>query len=141
MMFGLGGYVLYEGFHKLHDPHVLENVPMGLGMCFFALCLESYSVNVAYGVIRHACKKQNVSLLDYLRHGSDSSSVHVFMEDCAGVFCTIVAFTSVIGSGVYMIPLCDPVGSIIIGTTICATGVFLFNRNMKLLVGKSLPDP
>ena len=42
-----------------------------------------------------------VSLGRYLKDGGDATSVHVFMEDIAGLGCALIALGSVLGGYLY----------------------------------------
>ena len=89
---------MWSGFQTLSHPEIIQNINVAAGLCGLAVLLETYSTTVAFRSIRDDQKKFKISFLEYLQDGPDSSSVHVFAEDCAGLFTTIVAFGSVVGS-------------------------------------------
>lgn len=140
IMVGLGGFATWHGIVGLQHPEPIQHVGLGVAMCCVAAGLEMYSVKAAYDSIQNDAKNTGVSFKDYLKEGSDATSVHVFMEDIAGLGCAIIALGAV-GGGYFINPIFDPIGSILIGGIVSSTGGFLFYRNFQLLIGKSLPEP
>jgi len=140
IMVGLGGVAIWHGISGLSHPEPIQHVGLGVAMCLVASGLEMYSVKAAYESISNDAKNTGVSFKDYLKEGSDATSVHVFMEDIAGLGCAMIALVAVVG-GHAINPIFDPMGSILIGSIVSGTGGFLFYRNFQLLIGKSLPEP
>ncbi|ETO16851.1 hypothetical protein RFI_20489 [Reticulomyxa filosa] len=94
----------------------------------------------AYWLIRDKAKVHQTFFFGYLRNGTDSTSVHVFAEDRAGVVCSILAVSCMIATSQTSLTLFDELGSI--GIELFVTGVCtsLFWQNLRLLTGRSLPS-
>ena len=64
------------------------------------LLMFSVFRKAAYESISNDAKNTGVSFKDYLKEGSDATSVHVFMEDIAGLGCAMIALVAVVGGHV-----------------------------------------
>ncbi|ETO10868.1 cation efflux family protein / metal tolerance protein (MTPc4), partial [Reticulomyxa filosa] len=135
-----GMTALFNGIQDLWSPSMPHHLYWGVAMCVGSALFDTYSFIPAYRLIRDKAKIHQTSFFDYLRNGTDSTSVHVLAEDGAGVVCSILAVSCMIATHQTGLTLFDALGSISIGLFVTAVGTSLFWRNMRLLTGRSLPS-
>ena len=52
VLFSLGGlFSVYEGYHKIHDPHEIDSPAIAIGILAVAFVLEAFALRTA---VRHA---------------------------------------------------------------------------------------
>lgn len=84
LLFSMGaGVSIYEGVHKLLEPHPISDPHVNYIVLGIALALEGYSTYRAVGElkVRHA----NQGLIDALRKSKDAALFTVVMEDIAAM--------------------------------------------------------
>jgi solute carrier family 30 (zinc transporter), member 9 len=76
---------------------------------------------------------------NYILRGPDPMGVAVLLEDSAAIIGVLIATaaTSLCWYTGSVVP--DAIGSIMIGTLLGATAVFLIQKNTKALLGQSMP--
>jgi len=138
---GLGAMVGSAGDIIFGTEHAdITDVRLGIALCMISATLEMYSFLGALREIRSHADEEKITIKEYLQHGTDSTSVHVFLEDGTGLFCSVLAggaltlthFTN------YSTVLFDVFGSFIIGGTLTGVGLVMMVRNAKLLSGRSV---
>jgi cation diffusion facilitator family transporter len=137
VLFSLGGlFALYEGYHKVHEPHPIDSwqwVP--IAVLLGAIVLESFSFRTA--LHEAAPHKGDGSWFAFIRRARSPELPVVILEDFAAliglVFALIgVGLTLVTGNGVF-----DGLGSLAIGTLLVCVAVVLAIETKSLLVGES----
>lgn len=89
--------------------------------------------------MRQLAEKTGVSVREYVKNGSDPSSVQVLMEDSSSVCGTLIAASCFTASWYFENPVLDAMGSVMIGGLLSSVAVFLIRRNMKMVVENSMP--
>ena len=136
----MGGKAFASAVYNFVEPDVPINLMYGVLLCGSAAILETYSFLGAWREIKEHISKQQMTFSQYLANGSDSTSIHVFLEDTTGLFCSIVAVTSLtLAHSIH--PIFDSFGGVIIGSSLMFVGSLLITRNAKLLSGRSLQSP
>ena len=104
--------------------------------------MELYSFSGAWQEIRKHTKKEKYTLPQYLAHGTDSTSIHVFLEDGTGLICSMLAGAALTATHLtnYSTVIFDVIGSTIIGGCLSSIGLILMLRNAKLLSGRSVQN-
>jgi cation diffusion facilitator family transporter len=140
VLFSVGGlFALYEGIHKLQDPHGIESwhwVPVTV--LVIAILLESFSFHTAIGESNKIRGK--ASWTDFVRHSRVPELPVVLLEDLGAlvglVFALIgVTLTLVTGDGVY-----DGVATVLIGLLLVAIAAVLAIETKSLLIGESATE-
>src|SRR5262249_43997044 len=84
MLFSAGGlFALYEGVHKILNPHPLESPAVAIIVLFLAIGLESFSLRTAIGESRHL--KGVDSWAGFIRHAKNPELPVVLLEDTAAL--------------------------------------------------------
>jgi cation diffusion facilitator family transporter len=139
MLFTLGGgFSVYEGIHKLLDPHDIEHLQWAIGVLLFSLVLETVSLKAAWNAVRAAKKEK--TLLEWARTTGDVDLLVVMFEDLAAEAGLALALVSVLlahftGSSAF-----DAGGSIAVGLVLLVVAVFLGAQIRRLIVGYSVDE-
>ena len=136
VLFSVGGlFALYEGWHKLQDPHPIDSwrwVPVLV--LVVAIGLESFSFRTAIVESNHA--RGEAGWVSFIRHSKAPELPVVLLEDFAAllglVFALIgVSLTLVTDDGTW-----DGLGSIAIGLLLVTVAVLLGIETKSLLLGE-----
>lgn len=137
VLFSMGGlFALYEGIHKLSDPHETENLGLAIGILVFAIALETFSLRTAVREARHV-KSPEVSWWRFIRDAKQPELPVVLLEDTGAEIGLLLALVGVIMAKVTGEPRWDAVGSISIGILLVVIAFVLAVEMKGLLVGES----
>jgi len=137
VLFSVGGlFALYEGYHKVHDPHAIEHwkwVP--IAVLVVAIIMESLSFRTA--IIEANKLRGHVSWTRFVRNARAPELPVILLEDFAaltGLALALigVALTLATGNGVF-----DGLGSMAIGALLVCVAIFLAIEMKSLLLGES----
>lgn len=134
MLFSLGGaFSVYEGIHKLLDPHDLEHEYWAIGVLLFSLVLESISLRAAWAEVSKA--KGGRGFLEWARTTGDVDLLVVTFEDLAaeaglGLALVAVVLAKLTGNTTF-----DAAGSIAVGVVLLGVAVFVAVQIRRLIVG------
>ena len=136
VLFTLGGlYALYEGFHKITDPHSLESPLVAVAVLVIAMALEGYALRTA---VREANRTRGSrSWLQFIRRAREPEIPVILLEDTGALvgltFALLgVGLTAMTGNGVF-----DAVATIAIGLLLVAIAVLLARETTSLLIGEA----
>jgi cation diffusion facilitator family transporter len=137
VLFSVGGlFALYEGYHKLLDPHPIDTwqwVP--IVVLVIAIGLESFSFRTA---IQESNKlRGNSSWVAFIRRSRVPELPVVLLEDFAALIGLVfalfgVSLTLLTGNGVW-----DGIGTVLIGLLLVAVAITLAIETKSLLIGES----
>eukprot|EP01134_Creolimax_fragrantissima_P003360 CFRG3360T1 len=131
------GVTTWHGVMGLYNPTPLHDVPVAFAVLGMSAILEGYSLNVALKQVRLNAKHHEMTMMEYIKDGSDPNDVAVLLEDGAAVVGIGIAGTCLGLSHLYDNPMFDAIGSISVGALLGTCACFLVQRNMDALVGKS----
>jgi cation diffusion facilitator family transporter len=136
VLFTVGAlFSLYEGWHKVRDPHAVDDPVWAFGVLGLGILLEGFS-------FRTAIKESNLTRGDqnwvtYIRRARAPELPVVLLEDFAALIGLVIALICVAlavitGNGVW-----DGVGSIAIGVLLAFVAVVLAVETKSMLIGES----
>ncbi|HET6738069.1 MAG TPA: cation diffusion facilitator family transporter [Kribbella sp.] len=137
VLFSVGGlFALYEGYHKVHDPHGIDNwkwVP--IAVLVLAITMESFSFRTA--ILESNKLRGKVTWVRFIRNARAPELPVILLEDFAALTGLVLALLGVIltlatGNGVF-----DGLGSMAIGALLVCVAVFLAIEMKSLLLGES----
>jgi len=137
VLFSLGGlFALYEGYHKVREPHALtawQWVP--IVVLVGAIAMEGFSFRTAIVAARPL--KGTDGWLAFIRRARSPELPVVLLEDFAALTGLVFALAGVCltiatGDGVF-----DGLGSLVIGALLVCVAVVLAAETKSLLVGES----
>ena len=139
MLFTLGGlFAIYEGWHKISDPHEVSSPVVAFAILGVAIALEAYALRTA---VRHARPaKGGKSWVGYIRTSRSPELPVLLLEDSAAlvglVFATLgIALALLTGD-----PVWDGVGTLSIGVLLVLVAIVLAFEMHSLLIGEAA-DP
>ena len=137
LIFGLGaGLSVYEGLHKLGDPHPIERAWVNYLVLAVALGIEGWVWLVAYRAFRRDTGA--APLIRALRGSKDPMTFTVLLEDSAAMLGLATAAVGIFLSTTLHMPAIDGYASIGIGMILAATAAFLAYECHSLLTGESV---
>jgi cation diffusion facilitator family transporter len=136
VLFTLGGlYAMYEGFHKITDPHPLNSPLVALTVLLIAMALDGYALRTA---VREANRTRGSrGWLQFVRRARAPELPVVLLEDSGALVGLTLALlgvglTALTGNGVF-----DGTATLCIGILLAAIAVLLAREITSLLVGEA----
>jgi cation diffusion facilitator family transporter len=137
VLFSVGGlFALYEGYHKIHEPHPIEAwkwVPIVV-LCG-AIVLEGFSFRTAIVESRKVMGESG--WWEFIRHARSPELPVVLLEDFAALLGLVLALVGVSLTIVTHNGVWDGIGSLSIGLLLCVVAVVLAIETKSLLLGES----
>jgi cation diffusion facilitator family transporter len=135
VLFTIGSlFSLYEGWHKIHDPHPVQTPVVAFGVLIFAIIAESFS-------FRTAIKESNTvrgdqSWVQFIRRSKSPELPVIVLEDLGALVGLVlaligVAMAVITGDGVW-----DGIGTLAIGVLLAIIAVILAIETKSLLIGE-----
>ncbi|WP_112246705.1 cation diffusion facilitator family transporter [Kribbella monticola] len=137
VLFSVGGlFALYEGYHKVHEPHAIEHwkwVPVAVLVA--AIAMESLSFRTA--IVEANKLRGSVGWTRFVRNARAPELPVILLEDFAALTGLVLALIGVVltlatGNGVF-----DGLGSMAIGALLVCVAIFLAIEMKSLLLGES----
>lgn len=136
LLFAAGGAVaIYEGIHKLSDPHAVENPVVNYVILSIAIVLELGSFYVALKEFRAVSAGRH--WWTTITEAKDPVLYTVLFEDTAALLGLVIALVGLILAEVLGMPELDGVASIIIGVILILASSFLAKETMGLIIGEA----
>ncbi|MGW0434467.1 cation diffusion facilitator family transporter [Micromonospora sp. NPDC003197] len=140
ILFTIGGlYALYEGYHKISDPHELTSPLIAVVVLLIAIGLEGFALRTA---VKEANKvRGDRGWVSFIRHARSPELPVILLEDAGALLGLVFALSGVglsvlTGNGIY-----DGIGTLCIGLLLVAIAVVLAIEIKSLLIGESaLPE-
>ncbi len=139
LLFTVGGaFSIYEGTHKLSDPHPLKWPGVAIAVLIIAVVLESFSLAGCVREIRKVAHGR--SLWQFFRQSRNSELIVVLGEDIAALVGLTVALGAVLLTLLTGNPVFDAAGSVVVGVILILVAVLLAIEIKALITGQSA-DP
>src|SRR3954447_6759543 len=139
VLFSLGGlFSVYEGYHKIHDPHELDSPAVAVVILLVAMVLESFALRTAIGHARPS--RGNRSWTRYIRESRSPELPVLLMEDTGALLGLVFALLGVLLAVITGEPVFDGIGTLMIGLVLLCIAVVLAIEMRSLLIGESA-DP
>jgi len=139
VLFSLGGlFSIYEGWHKLSDPHPLSYPWVAVAILVFGLAAESVSLRACLQEVNKV--RGTRSLWQWFRETRQSELVVILGEDLAALLGLALALAAVLVAIFTADPMWDALGSIAIGMVLIVVAVGIGVEIKALLIGQSA-DP
>ncbi len=136
VLFTIGGlFSVYEGVHKLFDPHELEYAGWAIGVLVVAVGLESVSLSAAWR--EYSRVRGSASLLGWAATTGDVDLLVVVFEDLAAEAGLLIALAAVGLTWATGDTRFDAAGSLGVGIVLLAVAVFVASQVRRLIVGSA----
>lgn len=136
VLFTVGAlFSLYEGYHKISDPHPIESPLWAFIVLIAAIGMEGYSLRTAIGESNGV--RGRLGWFSFIRRAKSPELPVVLLEDFAALLGLLFALCGITlavltGNGAW-----DGVGSLGIGVLLAAVAVTLAIEMKSLLIGES----
>lgn len=139
VLFSLGGlFAIYEGWHKVTDPHEISSPAVAFGILGVAIALEAFALRTA---MRHARRpKGKRSWIRYIRTSRSPELPVLLLEDSAALVGLVFATLGIALSLLTGDPVWDGVGTLAIGGLLVVVAIVLALEMHSLLLGEAA-DP
>jgi len=136
VLFVLGGlYALYEGYHKVIDPHPLSSPAVAIVVLLVAMVLEGYALRAA---VREANRTRGArNWLQFVRRARAPELPVLLLEDSGALVGLTVALLGVGLSVVSGNAIFDGVATLCIGVLLATIAVLLAGETTSLLIGEA----
>lgn len=136
----LGGILpLIHGLHEFNTPHELLLPGATIAVFCVSAFLESLQVKKAYAEIQAQAKEKDMSVLQYLKGGSEMMSISTFTEAGIGIVGSSIGIIGVLAAWSTGVVMYDNLSGIMIAGSVCCAAGFLLRKNEEQLVGCTLP--
>jgi divalent metal cation (Fe/Co/Zn/Cd) transporter len=135
-LFTLGGlYALYEGYHKVVDPHPLSSPLVAVAVLLVGMALEGYALRTA---VREANRSRGTrGWLHFIRRTRAPELPVLLLEDSGALVGLTLALFGVGLSVVTGNAVFDGVASLCIGALLATIAVLLARETTSLLIGEA----
>lgn len=137
VLFTVGGaFALYEGIHKIQEPHAIDSwhwVPVTVLVA--AIAMETFSFRTAIVESNHV--RGDASWVEFVRHAKAPELPVVLLEDLAAL---IGLFLALFGVGMTLITddgIWDGIGTVSIGVLLIVVALILAVETKSLLLGEA----
>lgn len=136
MIFAVGsGVSLYEGIHRLLDPHPVARPLVNYIVLALAIVFEGVAWKMALSEFQ--AQKGKLGYLEAVRRGKDPTNFVVLFEDSAAMLGLIIALAGVALGQITGNPIWDGVAATLIGIILALVAVWLAFETKGLLIGES----
>jgi len=136
VLFTLGGvFSIYEGYHKIADPHELESPAVAIAILGVAALFEGFALRTA---MRHARPQRGRrSWAGYVRESRSPDLPVLLLEDSGALLGLLFALTGILLALLTGNPVFDGLGTLAIGALLLCIAVVLAREMRSLLIGES----
>src|SRR4051794_5079714 len=136
VLFSLGGlFAVYEGYHKISDPHELDSPAVAIGILVVAMVLEGFALRTAVG---HARPSRGArSWRRFIRESRSPELPVLLLEDSGALIGLAFALAGVLLTLVTGNPVFDGIGTLSIGLLLIVIAAVLAGEMRSLLIGES----
>lgn len=137
IIFGLGGGLsIWEGVHKIREPHPLENAWVNYVVLGVAMLIEGGVWRVAFREFKKTKGRQ--TWIGAVRSSKDPMVFTVLFEDSAAMLGLFAALVGIFLAQTLGLPVLDGVASVVIGLILVVTASFLAYECQGLLTGEAV---
>ncbi len=136
LIFAVGsGISMYEGVHRILDPHPIQNPIVNYVVLALAMVFEGVAWTIAFLEFRRV--KGPLGYIEAVQRGKDPTVFVVLFEDSAAMLGLVVAFVGIWLSDVTGLYWMDGAAAVVIGLILGVTAVWLAYETKGLLIGES----
>lgn len=139
VLFALGaGFAIYEGIHKIRDPHEIKSIGVALGVLAFAILVEGFSFRTA--ILESIPLKGDLTWWQFVRRSRTPELPVVLLEDLGAMVGLVFAFCALLIAHFAEAPIWDGIGTLGIGILLFFIACTLIVEMRSLLIGEGA-DP
>lgn len=136
LIFAVGsGVSIYEGIHKIQDPHAITNPAINYAVLGAAMIFEGVAWWIAYK--EFDTRRGKRGFIEAVRDSKDPTVFTVLFEDTAAMLGLIVAFAGILAAQLTGAIWLDGAASVVIGLILAGTAIALAIETKSLLIGEA----
>jgi cation diffusion facilitator family transporter len=136
LIFGVGsGISIYEGVHRLQDPHPVKNPIINYIVLGVAILFEGYVWMIAWREFKP--RKRGRKVWRAIQESKDPGLFVVLFEDTAALLGLFIALAGISLGQLTNNPAFDGIAAILIGVVLAVTAFLLLVETKGLLIGES----
>ena len=136
LIFAVGaGVSIYEGVHKVMDPHVITDPTTNYIVLGIAFVIEGFAWWVAFKEFNRL--RGDKGMFEAIRTTKDPAVMAVLLEDTAAMLGLMIAFVGIYLGQILNMPMLDGLASIGIGVILAVVATILAVETKALLIGES----
>lgn len=136
VLFLLGAvFAIYEGIHKIQDPHALDSPEWAFGVLIFGCIVEAWSFRTA--IVEANKVRGRATWRQFIRNAKSPELPVVILEDAGAMAGLVIALGAVTTAEVTGEPIWDGIGTLSIGILLGIIAVILIIEMKSLLIGES----
>jgi len=133
------GFALYEGVHKILDPHAIENAIVAYCILGFGIVVEGYALRTAV-VESRKNKRGDESWWQFVRNTRVPELAVVLLEDLGAMAGLVIAMVSVFIADTFDAPVWDGIGTLSIGILLLIIAIVLIIEMRSMLLGEGADE-
>lgn len=136
VLFSVGGlFAIYEGYHKIADPHEISSPAVAITILALAIVFEGFALRTA---IHHAQpERRGRPWKRYIQESRSPELPVLLLEDSGALLGLVFAMLGVVLALITGNPVFDGIGTLAIGLLLVAIAAVLATEMKSLLVGES----
>jgi cation diffusion facilitator family transporter len=136
VLFSVGGlFALYEGYHKIADPHPIERWYVAVGVLLVAIALEAFSFRTA--IVESNKVRGTQSWPEFVRRAKAPELPVVLLEDLGALIGLNFALIGVVLAVITDNGVWDGIGTLCIGLLLVVIAAVLAVEMKSLLLGEA----
>ncbi len=136
LIFSVGaGVSIYEGIHKVMDPHEVTNPMVNYIVLAFAMVFEGFALGFAVKEFNQL--RGDTPVFQAVRESKNPAIFTVLFEDAAAMSGLVIAFAGLLAAEYFQLPWMDGVASIGIGILLAAVALMLCFETKGLIIGEA----
>jgi cation diffusion facilitator family transporter len=140
VLFTVGGlFAIYEGWHKVSDPHDVTSPVVAFAILGVAIALETYALRTAMKNSRPF--KGRKGWIEYIRTSRSPELPVLLLEDSAALLGLVFATAGIALALLTGNPVWDGVGTLAIGVLLVLVAIVLALEMHSLLIGEAADAP
>jgi cation diffusion facilitator family transporter len=140
VLFTVGGlFAIYEGWHKVSDPHDVTSPVVAFAILGVAIALETYALRTAMKNSRPF--KGRKGWIEYIRTSRSPELPVLLLEDSAALLGLVFATAGIALALLTGNPVWDGVGTLAIGVLLVLVAIVLALEMHSLLIGEAADPP
>lgn len=137
MFVGTGLVTLFLGMRQILFPHVVENIPLALGMLIFGLVTNLYAFSKSWKRFGQQAGRKSIG--KYFLESAIVETKATFIVDFLGTISAIFGIFALVIYSLTGIVAFDGLGAVMVGLSMMVAAIVLLLDVRALIVGKSVP--
>jgi len=132
------GVSVYHGISSLFNPHPVVGFSLTFSVLAGCMVIEGVTLMTALKQVQRLAAAANMTVMQYLNKGSETSAIAVVVEDSFALGGLAVASVGLGLTAITDNPLYDSIATCVVGGMLGVVGYYLMRRNLDALAGRAM---